>query len=296
MELISFDGCELSNRCYGGRHGGKLGITYQGHCYMLKFRSTHTSDGKTIIEDDPVCEHLGSEIYRLLGIPAQETLLGTWHGRLAVACRDFRQTENEFLELQNFQKGQATYLPSGMEPFLRSYEVDDILDVLDHQPLARRYPEAKARFWDMFIIDALLWNSCRFLEDWGFLVAFDGNVELAPVYGNGGCLNVGNEAAQQMRLDNLSDWALDARCPYHSKRGGNNPFSILAWSEDAVCQKEIRRIYRTCKKKEDALLELISRCDLLSPFQRTLLPISIVYRIDALRCICDCMNAEEELA
>lgn len=38
MELINFDNFKQNQRMYGGTAGRKMGITYEGKEYLLKFR------------------------------------------------------------------------------------------------------------------------------------------------------------------------------------------------------------------------------------------------------------------
>ena len=46
------------------------------------------------------------------------------------------------------------------------------------------------KFWDMFIIDALIGNTDRHNGNWGFLYhKLDKTMMFAPIYDNGSCLN-----------------------------------------------------------------------------------------------------------
>ena len=291
MELVDFSGCALSNRCYGGRHGRKLGILYQGEYYLLKFRSTTVCDGETIVKNDPICEHLGSEIYRMLGIPVQKTMLGKWKDEIVVACRDFRQRENEFLELQEFRKLRITYDPAEDNFSTEDSVETDVLKIFAHHPMVKKHPEIQERFWDMIIVDAFLGNPWRYEDDWGILVSFDGTVELAPVYDNGACLSGGadeQEHQKAMTSGQLSKWSeLDARCPYAGEDGQpQNPFFVLLHSEDEVCQKEVLRLYPVIKKKFGDIATFLNHFHLLSDFHRIFYPLTLTYRLDdALRMI-----------
>ena len=48
-------------------------------------------------------------------------------------------------------------------------ELSDIVDVIDENKMIN-YDETKNKFWNMFIIDALIGNTDRHNENWGFLV------------------------------------------------------------------------------------------------------------------------------
>ena len=67
-------------------------------------------------------------------------------------------------------------------------ELSDILQTIDEQQLLDR-DMLMERFWDMFIVDALIGNWDRHNGNWGFLYD-DRNdeISLAPVYDCGSCL------------------------------------------------------------------------------------------------------------
>lgn len=93
MGLIDFNGYEQNQRMYGGTAGRKMGICYQGNNYILKFpgnlKEQQMKNIRLSYSNSPVCEYIGSQIYRLLGFPVHETLLGTRNGKTVVACKDF---------------------------------------------------------------------------------------------------------------------------------------------------------------------------------------------------------------
>jgi len=100
-----------------------------------------------------------------------------------VACRDFAAGG---LVLQDFTSMKNTVLDSGSNG--TGTELDDILEAIEKQTLMD--PElVMQRFWDMFIVDALIGNWDRHNGNWGFLYnTLSDEVQLAPVFDCGSCL------------------------------------------------------------------------------------------------------------
>ncbi len=63
-----------------------------------------------------------------------------------------------------------------------AYEI--IMTIKEH-PFLQDISGVIERFWDMFIIDALIGNTDRNNSNWGIVLRKDGSKELAPVYDNG---------------------------------------------------------------------------------------------------------------
>lgn len=102
-ELVDFSSCPLSKRNlqYGGRAGEKRGIVYQGEPWILKFpKNTIGMKGVEGISyvTSPLNEFIGSQIFKILGHEAQETLLGVCFDgkryKMVCACRDFIEDED----------------------------------------------------------------------------------------------------------------------------------------------------------------------------------------------------------
>lgn len=116
----------------------------------------------------------------------QETVLGTYtdksgKNRIVVGCKDFTQdgaTLHEFSKLGNSVVTLDEKIKASIENVrLTVRETDLIKDkagILD-------------KFWDMFVVDALLGNYDRHLDNWGVL-SKDGEVSFAPVYDCGSSL------------------------------------------------------------------------------------------------------------
>lgn len=147
-------------------------------------------------------EYLGCQIYASIGIPVQETLLGTYtvkgKAKIVVACGDFTSpgiTLQDFASLKNQvidseRNGYGTELPDILYAFGEQTAIDPVV--------------ITQRFWDMFIVDAFIGNWDRHNGNWGFLYdARTDNLELAPVYDCGSSLYP--QADEQIMKAVLSD-------------------------------------------------------------------------------------------
>ena len=88
--------------------------------------------------------------------------------------------------LQDFASLKNTIVDSEHNGY--GTELDDILETLEKQN-AIETTRLKERFWNMFIVDALIGNWDRHNGNWGFLYDTEKDtMELAPVYDCGSCL------------------------------------------------------------------------------------------------------------
>lgn len=187
--MIDFTNCEIDRlRTYGGANGGKICIFYNSERYMLKFPPVAKKNNEMSYSNGCISEHLASSIYRTLGIPTQETFLGTYKTgnskeKIVVACKDFCIDGKE---LASFAQIKNTCVDSEHNGF--GVELELVLDAIESQKLLEP-TIVKERFWEMFAADALLGNFDRHNGNWGFLIDKNlGSVELSPVFDNGSCL------------------------------------------------------------------------------------------------------------
>lgn len=175
------------NRAYNGANGKKLAVEFEGSVWLLKFPPAPKSmTSELSYTNSCFSEHLGSTIYRLLGIPAQETRLGIHvNGKTKVvcACKDFTYPNKRLLDFCSIKNTVIDSETCGM-----GTELEDILYTIEHQEFMDPLP-VLTRFWEMFVVDALLGNFDRHNGNWGFLVDdMTGRAELAPVFDCGSCL------------------------------------------------------------------------------------------------------------
>ena len=106
--MIDFTDLPRRKKTYTGANGSKIAVMYNDELYMLKFPVPPSRNKEMSYTNGCVSEYLGSHIFEIIGIPVQETLLGTFmkNGRekVVVACRDFTTDDTvlqDFASLKN---------------------------------------------------------------------------------------------------------------------------------------------------------------------------------------------------
>lgn len=133
-------------------------------------------------------EYVGCHVYESIGIPVQKTYLGQsiYNERefIGVACRDFRNDGLELYPIKFIHSKDpwSTGNKTRRITFKKVYEI--IRDLKD--PLLEK--EAVDHFWKMFVVDYLIGNYDRHLENWGFTIDQQNNKAPAPVYDCGSSL------------------------------------------------------------------------------------------------------------
>ena len=189
MGGIDFTDCRrIFGKAYNGANGKKIAVEYNGAFYMLKFPpSAEKKPTALSYTNSCLSEHIASTIFQMLGICAQETLLGTFQisgkTKIVCACKDF--TEDGKI-LYDFCSIKNTVIDS--EHGGTGTELSDIMESLEKQQFVN--PEKlKEHFWNMFIVDTLLGNFDRHNGNWGFLIDNKRqSAETAPVFDCGSCL------------------------------------------------------------------------------------------------------------
>lgn len=153
----------------------KYEISIDGFRYIIKYQR----NSEIGLLYNHVSEYLGSHIFSLLGVPVQETFLGTYNEKNVVLMKNFCHPGEALVHFNDV--GEST-LEQDKE--LYQYNYDDIRQMLMDNTKSTDVPGTIRRFWDMFIIDALNGNFDRHGGNWGFLKK-NGTYTLAPVYDNG---------------------------------------------------------------------------------------------------------------
>ena len=185
--MIDFTNMIRKNKTFNGASGNKLSIVYNNKQYMLKFAPAAKKNKNMSYSNSTISEYIGSNIYKIIGIPVQETLLGEYivkgKKKIVVACKDF--TEPGVI-IQDFASLKNTMIDSDENGY--GTELKTILETIESQNVVDQI-ELKNRFWDMFIVDALIGNMDRHNGNWGFLYnTLTDMVSIAPVYDCGSSL------------------------------------------------------------------------------------------------------------
>lgn len=185
--MMDFTHLPTRRKAYGGANGNKLSIVFKDELWMLKLPSPAQRNMNLSYSNSSFSEYLGCHIFDMLGVPAQETMLGsyTYHGvtRSVVACKDFTTPNTVVMDFASVKNQIIDSTSNGY-----GTELNDILETIQKQTVID--PKVLSdRFWDMFVIDALIGNWDRHNGNWGFLYnQMTDEVSLAPVYDCGSAL------------------------------------------------------------------------------------------------------------
>jgi hypothetical protein len=187
MPPIDFTDLQKRNKAYAGANGNKISVIYEEEQYMLKFPPAPKKNPDMSYSNSCFSEYLGCRIFESIGVPVQKTLLGTFRvkgkEKIVVACGDFTRPG---VILQDFASLKNQMIDSERNGY--GTELSDILHTFEEQT-AIDQAMLSQRFWDMFIVDALIGNWDRHNGNWGFLYNTTTDaIELAPVYDCGSSL------------------------------------------------------------------------------------------------------------
>lgn len=235
-EMIDFTNCKTDIfENYGGSDK-KLGILYNGYKYMLKM-SDAVPDEKgagvnSSYTNSAFSEDIGCRIFRSIGFDVQETVLGTimmprkrpmYEGEFervypAVACKNFVPEGSALIEFKSIENAVLGTKPPKIPRIKDIYLIFTGGNEYFSKEFAR---QALERYWDTFIVDALIGDFDRHANNWGYLVnRSTGKISLAPVYDCGSCLYpqvsdnalrsiLSSEEEIQMRIDKFPTAALE---------------------------------------------------------------------------------------
>ena len=247
--MIDFTQCRIiPGRAYNGANGSKIAVSYNGTLYMLKFPPSAAGKPTELsYTNGCISEHLASSIFNLIGIPAQETMLGTYmvkdKVKLVCACKDFTAGGLRFFDFCSIKN---TVLDSDSNG--TGTELTDVMEAIDKQQYISPYV-LREHFWDVFIVDALLGNFDRHNGNWGVL--YDDATEsasIAPVFDCGSCL-LPQADESTMRKVLSSEPELHARVfqfPTSALKLNDrkiNYFDFISQGDDPDCASALKRIF-----------------------------------------------------
>ena len=185
--MIDFTNLPTRKKAYGGANGNKLSVVYNGELYMLKLPMHALRNPSLSYTNSCTSEYLGCHIFNMLGVKAQDTLLGTYkyHDkvRTVVACKDFTSPGVVILDFASIKNQIIDSASNGY-----GTELSDVLETIEQQT-AVDSKELKEHFWNMFVIDAFIGNWDRHNGNWGFLYNQETDqMEIAPIFDCGSSL------------------------------------------------------------------------------------------------------------
>ena len=269
---IDFTDCpRVAGKAYNGANGKKIAIIYNNEQYMIKFPpSADKKPTDLSYTNSCICEHISCGIFNMLGIKAQETLLGTYtvngKEKIVCACKDFTADGSV---LYDFCSIKNTIIDS--EHNGNGTELTDLLETIEKQTFVDPVKLQK-HFWNVFVVDAFLGNFDRHNGNWGFLYNKESNTsEIAPVYDCGSCLlPQADERTMHLILQNPDE--LNARI-FHFPTSAIkheaqkiNYHQFLMNSKYEECNDAIMRIFP--RIDVDRINEFISSVPYLTDLQR----------------------------
>ena len=185
--MIDFTNLPIKKKAYGGANGSKLSVVYNGELYMLKLPMHALKNPNLSYTNSCTSEYIGCHIFNMLGIKAQETLLGIfeYHNkvRTVVACKDFTSPGTILLDFASVKNQIIDSASNGY-----GTELTDIIETIEEQSAVDQ-KELKEHFWNMFVIDAFIGNWDRHNGNWGFLYNQENDeMTIAPIFDCGSSL------------------------------------------------------------------------------------------------------------
>lgn len=291
MELVNFNDYRQNQRMYGGTAGRKMGITYNGREYLLKFpgnlKEKQMKNINLSYSNSPVCEYIGSKIYEIIGLPVHNVILGVRSEKIVVACEDFLENGDKLYE---FDKIKVTFEPhfldsNGNETNGVGVDLYEIMMTIQEHPFLQDVYGVIEHFWNMFVVDALIGNTDRNNSNWGVILRKDGLKELAPIYDNGNCLNSKwDDEKMQIVMNDAAKMEAEAykarRCIYELQGKRVNPYYIMESMEYQGCSDAVRRLVPKIGSCKDRIWAVIKEIPILSEVQKQFFTGILEYRYE----------------
>ena len=271
--MINFTNFPIRKKAYGGANGNKLSVVYNDDLYMIKLPMHAIKNPNLSYTNSCISEYLGCRIFNMLGVKAQETLLGVYefHGKVrnVVACKDFTSINTIFIDFASVKNQIIDSASNGY-----GTELADILDAIEKQN-AVDHNELKEHFWDMFVIDAFIGNWDRHNGNWGFLYNQENDeMKIAPIFDCGSSLfpQIDDELIKKVVSSKIE---MDARVfdmptsaiLIKGKRG--NYFRMITSLEYSDCNEAVKRIVPKINLKQ--INSLIDEVEQASDLQKLFL-------------------------
>lgn len=247
----------------------KIEIVIGGHRYIVKFQK----NSEIGLLYNHVSEYLGSHIFGSIGIPVQETFLGTCDGHNVVVMKNFLKDDEQLVAFNGVGESSLE-----RDKELYQYSYDDIIAILNENTKSTNVPQTIERFWDMFIVDAFIGNFDRHGGNWGF-IKYNNQYRMAPVYDNGSSLfpRLNNDEMLEKIL--CSEDEINQRVykfpTSHIKMNGRKSsyFEVINSLQFEACNQALERILpRINFEKINAIIDEVEGIsDLRKRFYRTML-------------------------
>lgn len=228
--MINFTDCAIDLTASYGGSDQKRGIVYQGARYMLKMPDRISEEKRNGLNssysNSIYSENVSCEILKSLGFSVQETLLGfivdkNGEQKPVVACKNFVPQGYSMVDFRAIEDALLIDRKAGKTP--RIADIYEIMGGGNAYFSKETGASALRRYWDTFILDAMLGNFDRHANNWAYFIKDDGSkMRFAPIYDCGSCLYpqisdnaipavLSSQEEIQMRIDKFPTAALELR-------------------------------------------------------------------------------------
>lgn len=264
----NFSHCRIVEKTYKGLGGVKVCILYNGEEYMLKFpkKVIRKNENEALYTNSPLGEYLGSHIYEILGFNTHKTILGTYNGKVVVACKDFILDGSCLIDFQEIVNSNLNNIDKGLsKDFSVNTDLDFIKDnILNHSGFGYIKKELITHFYDMFVVDYLIDNGDRNNGNWGLLKKGNENCTIAPVFDCGNSFRFlwnDNKYLSFVKDNKQIEWAIKTKTNCFLQNGEKVcPLSLIEKRTNPFLNEAVKRItplYNKNKKKiHDFILSL----------------------------------------
>ncbi len=247
--MIDFSKATEELNSYKGSEKKKT-LIYDNIRYLVKFPDPIREKNKNISYiNNAFSEYIGSNIFKIIGFETQNTLLGTYtysgKEKIVCACEDFTDGNHVLYEFENLA------LSANPDKKIET-ELSDIMEVIEETK--KLIPinliiidNIKEKFWDMFIIDALIGNTDRHNGNWGLLVnARSDGARFSPIYDCGSCLNPMLEDIEIKKINETEMKNLAINCYSCIKENGKkiNYMTYIKSMKNEECDNAINRVFK----------------------------------------------------
>ena len=184
--MIDFSKCIRTFNKFAGSEK-KAAIIYNENVYMIKFPDPPRAlKADFSYKNNQFSEYVGSHIFDICGFNTQKTELSFINDekgkrKVVVACKDFTQDGSILYEFSKF--GDA-FVDSEND---LTTTIEHVYKIIECNTLLLEKQYYIDSFWNMFVIDCLIGNGDRHLNNFGVLVK-GSDVKFAPIYDCGSSL------------------------------------------------------------------------------------------------------------
>lgn len=279
--LIDLIECKNFINSYGGSEV-KRKILYKDRVYMVKFPDRVRQKNNSLhYMNNIYSEDIGCKIYKTLGFPVQNTFLAKYtflDGTVkpVVACEDFTQDGQELIE---FQKLSLQFESS--DSMRSRVNIDSIMEVVNNTPQIADKEAFKKLFWDMFVVDGLIGNRDRNLENFGVLCNADDTLSFSPVYDCGSSLSpLLSEEKIAKRLSDENEFKREELNVYSCFRENRNRILISEYMKHphSELRKAIKRMAPKITSKLEDIAIIINETPMISDNYKSYIKRSLALR------------------